>query len=477
MEVTDQEGETSATHISALQAIGPQATTEAQLVVARLEVEAAQHLRAAQEEDPPDLKMVRQWLADGRPLDKLTTKRLSRVGRVYVGMCGNHSLHEQGVIRLSLDRTGLTGKRSVPCLSYFEWDEAIRVTHIQGGHMGREVTLSRLVARVFFPCKKGEVAGYIEACRTCQTKHGKGADQRHTLRSVPAGYPFQRIHIDLVGPLNKGAQTGASNILTVCDAFTKLVEAIPLTATTTLEVARALEREIFSHYGYPETVHSDCGPQFTSRFFLDLGKTLGIQITNTTGYNPKGNGQVEGMHRDLAALSDNPKASWEDVLPQALFALRTAICRSTGLAPYQPLFGHDCSTPIDLLFGRPGDDKIDKGGWQHHDYLGRLRKRIDAAQTYGRRNMAEAVVRQRRQYHQEWKSFRPGVKVWLLTPSVKPGTARKLANPWSGRWVVCADGVNNVMVSFGPYPDWSNNQATRVVSIDRLKPYGNEATV
>ncbi len=378
--------------------------------------------------------------------------------------------------------------------------------------MGRDVTLARLVARVFFPCMKGEVAGYveacrtcqtklgkgadqrhtlfpcmkgevagyIEACRTCQTKLGKGADQRHTLRSVPSGYPFQRIHIDLVGPLNKGARTGASNILTVRDSFTKWVEAIPMAATTTLEVARALEREIFARYGYPETIHSDRGPQFTSQFFLDLGKTLGIQITDTTGYNPKGNGQVERMHRDLgaimrAALRDDPNASWEDVLPQALFALRTAVCRSTGLAPYQLLFGRDCSTPIDLLFGRPEEDDIDKGGRQHHDYLRRLRKRIDAAQTYARRNMAEAVVRQRRQYHQERKSFRPGVRVWLLTPSVKPGTARKLANPWSGPLVVCLDGVNDVMVRIRPLPEWSSDQNTRVVSIDRLKLYGSEA--
>ncbi len=348
--------------------------------------------------------------------------------------------------------------------------------------MGRDVTLSLLVARMFFPCMKGEVAGYIEACRTCQTKHGKGADQRHTLRSVPAGYPFQRIHIDLVGPLNKGARTGASNILTVRDTFTKWVEAIPLTATTTLEVARALKREIFSRYGYPETIHFDLGPQFTSQFFLDLGKTLDIQITDTTGYNPKSNGQVERMHRDLgaiirAALRDNPKASWEDKLPQALFALRTAVCRSTGLAPYQLLFGRDCSTPIDLLFGRPEDDDIDKGGRQHRDYLRRLRMRIDAAQRYARRNMAEAVIRQRRQYHLERKSFRPGIKVWLLTPSVKPGTARKLANPWSGPWVVCVDGVNNVMVRILPHPDWSDSQATRVMSIKRLKLYGDGAAV
>ncbi len=100
--------------------------------------------------------------------------------------------------------------------------------------------------------------------------------------------------------------------------------------------------------------------------------------------------------------------------------------------------------------------------------------RINDAQTYARRNMTEAVVRQQGQYHQERKSFWPGIKIWLLTPSVKPGTARKLANPWSGPWVVR---VNDVMVCIQPHPDWSDSQATRVVSIDHLKLYGNEATV
>ncbi len=188
------------------------------------------------------------------------------------------------------------------------------------------------------------------------------------------------------------------------------------------------------------------------------------------------------MHRDLgaimrAALRDDLKASWNDVLPQALFALRTAVCSSTGLTPYQLHFGRDCSTPINLFFGRPEDDDIDKGGRQHHDYLRKLRKWIDAALTYARRNMAEAVIRQRRQYHQERKTFRPGTKVWLFTPSVKPGTARKLANPWSGPWIVCADGVNDVMVRIRPHPDWSDSQATCVVFIDHLKPDGDRAAV
>ena len=40
------------------------------------------------------LKMVRQWLADGRPPVKLLVKGLSRVGRIYAGMYGNLSLDE-----------------------------------------------------------------------------------------------------------------------------------------------------------------------------------------------------------------------------------------------------------------------------------------------------------------------------------------------------------------------------------------------
>ena len=67
--------------------------------------------------------------------------------------------------------------------------------------------------------------------------------------------------------------------------------------------------------------------QFESRLYKEVGDALGYRISNTGGYNAKGNSQVERMHRDLGAilralLEDQPD-SWEDVLPQALFALRT----------------------------------------------------------------------------------------------------------------------------------------------------------
>ena len=99
--------------------------------------------------------------------------------------------------------------------------------------------------------------------------------------------------------------------------------------------------------------------QFKSNLFTEVGKALGMHITGTSGYNPKGNGQVERMHRELnnillAMVHDDPQ-SWEDALPAALFALQTTPCSSTGLTPYQILFGRDVSQLLDTILGCPED--------------------------------------------------------------------------------------------------------------------------
>ncbi len=114
-----------------------------------------------------------------------------------------------------------------------------------------------------------------------------------------------------------------------------------------------------------------------------------------------------------------------------LFALRTAVCKSTGLAPYQILFGRECSTPIDSIFGFvPPERALGNLGWEQ--YYRKLKKRIGSVQDYARKHFTLAVKRQRRQYHQERKDFKPGTKVWLFTPLTRKNTSRKLMPYWTG---------------------------------------------
>ncbi len=169
---------------------------------------------------------------------------------------------------------------------------------------------------------------------------------------------------------------------------------------------------------------------------------------------------------------------WEDLLPSALFALQTAVCRSTGLAPYQILFGRDCSSLIDNIFGGPSDG-LDEPGVM--DYLRKLRKRVLNAHKYARKHLSVAVCRQRHQYHKERKDFHAGTKVWLFTPTVKKGSSAKLTCYWSGPWIVCAEPTSSeTLLRIAPDPAWAKqlkNSGTRVVSIDRLKLYNNAKAV
>ncbi len=95
-------------------------------------------------------------------------------------------------------------------------------------------------------------------------------------------------------------------------------------------------------------------------------------------------------------------------------------------------------------------------------------------QKFVREQGLEAVRRQRRQYHKDRKSFIPGAKVFLFTPTTKHGTARKLSTFWTGPWTVCSEPTGSeTMVRIALHPTWTHIKDTKVVSIDRLKPYGD----
>ncbi len=372
-------------------------------------------LRLAQDEDQV-LGRIKEWVRKKHQPSTMEVKELPEDGATYVGFLSDLEVRENGILTRQLPARALEPRPGVSCNPESLKQEVTRVALVEGGHVGIGMTVDRLKGRVYFPKMKAEVEDYIRVCSICQRKVRKGADQKHTLVSPTAGYPFQRLHVDLVGPLNESSRTHTKYILTCRDTFSKWPEAFALKDIDALTIVRTLEKEIFARYGYPEAIHSDQGLQFMAKLFKQLQPQLGIKVTDTTGYNPKGNGQVERMHRDLNSIlralttEYSDPFAWEDLLPQALFALRTAVCKSTGLALYQILFGRQCSTPIDVIFRFvPPDKALGNLGWAQ--YYQKLRKKIGNAQDYARKHLAIAMRWQRRQYHQERKDFKPGTKV------------------------------------------------------------------
>ena len=87
-------------------------------------------------------------------------------------------------------------------------------------------------------------------CARRQTQKGK-------VFPVPIGSmplistPFERVAVDLVGPLSPPSSQGHRYILTIIDVATRYPEAVPLKAISAISMAEAL-LAIFFQVGIPE---------------------------------------------------------------------------------------------------------------------------------------------------------------------------------------------------------------------------------
>jgi len=74
--------------------------------------------------------------------------------------------------------------------------------------------------------------------------------------------PFQRIAMDIVGPLPRSRQ-GHRYILVMCDYATRYPEAVALRSIDAEHVAEELVK-VFARVGIPEEILTDQGSNFTS---------------------------------------------------------------------------------------------------------------------------------------------------------------------------------------------------------------------
>ena len=102
---------------------------------------------------------------------------------------------------------------------------------------------------------------------------------------------------------------------------------------------------LFSIFGMPDMVHNDRGTDFLSNETKSYLLNKNIASSNTSRYNPQGNGQVEKLNGTLwkaiqvTLHSRNMNISeWETVLPDALHSIRSLLCTATNCTPHERMF-------------------------------------------------------------------------------------------------------------------------------------------
>lgn len=112
--------------------------------------------------------------------------------------------------------------------------------------------------------------------------------------------PFERIVVDLVGPLTL-LTGGHKFILVVTDYTTRYPEAMSLRAATALAVAQELAT-LFTRVGFPKQIITDPGTVFMGKTLKTLAQLIGLQALHTTVYHPQTNGLVECFNGTLKRM-------------------------------------------------------------------------------------------------------------------------------------------------------------------------------
>jgi hypothetical protein len=102
---------------------------------------------------------------------------------------------------------------------------------------------------------------------------------------------------------------------------------------------------------------SDRGPQFVSKFWEELHKSLGTKLFQSSAYHPQKSGQAERVNQILEAMLracvlEFPQ-KWDDCLLLPEFSYNNSYQESIKMAPFEALYGRRCRTPLN--WSEPGE--------------------------------------------------------------------------------------------------------------------------
>ena len=170
---------------------------------------------------------------------------------------------------------------------------------------------------------------------------------RSTLEIYYAGYPMERVHLDILGLINPRSKSGSDFILFMVDQFTKWVELAPLPAQNSKLMAGHFSSILFQRLAVHLRYIQNKGAILQSDLFQAFCKVLEITKARTTPYHPSSNGQVEVFNRTILQMI-RAYVSRGVMVPLISMALH-----STGFSANMLMLGREVIQPIDLMLGIP----------------------------------------------------------------------------------------------------------------------------
>nr|XP_026689480.1 uncharacterized protein LOC104265567 [Ciona intestinalis] len=230
--------------------------------------------------------------------------------------------------------------------------EAIRKwSHLLLGRRFKLVTDQKSVAFMYDNQRHNEVRRTVAGCKVCAEIKPKFVKPSPG-RLIKATQPFERLSIDFKGPLPSATKN--RYILTVVDEYSRFPFAFACSSMESRIVIRCLS-QLFAIFGLPSYIHSDRGKSFLSSEILQYLNSKGKSTSNTSIYNPQGNGQCERYNAIIwSAVQLGLKTKglsvnqWEVVLADALHSIRSLLCTTTNATPHERLFNFQRKSSVGM---------------------------------------------------------------------------------------------------------------------------------
>ncbi|XP_062537938.1 uncharacterized protein K02A2.6-like [Armigeres subalbatus] len=212
------------------------------------------------------------------------------------------------------------------------------------------VAMKRLLRqKVWWLGTDKQVETLVKSCKSCTIVSALDPPEPMISTRMP-DRAWVDLAADFVGPLPSG-----HNLLVLIDYFSRFIEVVvirQITASLTIQAFHST----FCWFGFPETLKTDNGPQFTSEEMKQFCKQYGIEHRRTTPYWPQANGEVErvnGMIEKHLKISQLEDTEWKWDLRTSVLIYNSTPHSTTGVAPAVLMFGRIVRDELPTTVFRP----------------------------------------------------------------------------------------------------------------------------
>ncbi|KNZ59388.1 hypothetical protein VP01_1742g3 [Puccinia sorghi] len=248
----------------------------------------------------------------------------------------------------SVNNPSATGLVTSPSANLSTEKETLRETHEKFGH----ASVQRLDPMIDSSISRSERESF--ECKPCIL--AKITKQPFKAESKLANKPFERLHLDLIGPIKPESSLKHRFILTLVDNHSGYLAGFPLVHKddTTDILINLLELERKRRGYFPSLICSDGGGEFMGNRLVRFLNENHIQRLRTEPYHPEHNGRAERANRTIvesirATLESSriPKRFWHEVLKSCCLGLNQLPKKGQNSSPWEII--HEKPFPLNLL--------------------------------------------------------------------------------------------------------------------------------